>query len=258
MLALWACVLMATRAAGGEVQARADWGGFFESAGATGTIVVADLRDGRDEVFVWNEERAKTRFSPASTFKIPHALFALDSGVVTDEFQKFQWDGRKRSIESWNQDQDLRSSMRNSTVWVYEAIAKIGREGERAYLEKIGCGNADPGGTEPFWVEGNLAVSAFEQVDFLRKLYRNMLPFSVAHQMLVKDIMVVEAGRDWILRAKTGWSGAIGWWVGWVERASGPVFFALNIDTPGKLADLPERGSVARAVLESIGALPTK
>ena len=55
-----------------------------------------------------------------------------------------------------------------------------------------------------------------EQVDFLRKLYRNELPFKVEHQRLVKDIMIVEAGRDWILRAKTGWQARvepqIGWW----------------------------------------------
>ena len=28
------------------------------------------------------------------------------------------------------------------------------------------------------------------------KLYRNELPFKVEHQRLVKDIMIVEAGRD--------------------------------------------------------------
>ena len=39
-------------------------------------------------------------------------------------------------------------------------------------------------------------ISAMEQVDFLRKLYRNELPFKVEHQRLVKDIMIVEAGRD--------------------------------------------------------------
>ena len=64
-----------------------------------------------------------------------------------------------------------------------------------------------------------------EQVDFLRKLYRNELPFKVEHQRLVKDIMIVEAGRDWILRAKTGWQARvepqIGWWVGWVRTPTG-------------------------------------
>ncbi len=87
-------------------------------------------------------------------------------------------------------------------------------------------------------------------------LYRNELPFQVEHQRLVKDIMVVEAGRDWILRAKSGWSGTVGWWVGWVEWPSGTVFFALNMDTPNRLADLPAREAVTRAILQSIGALP--
>jgi beta-lactamase class D len=73
---------------------------------------------------------------------------------------------------------------------------------------------------------------------------------------LLKDIMIVEAGRDWILRAKTGWSGTIGWWVGWVEWPTGPVLFALNIDTPKRLDDLPKREAVVRAILSSIKALP--
>jgi beta-lactamase class D len=80
----------------------------------------------------------------------------------------------------------------------------------------------------------------------------------VEHQRLVKDIMIGEAGRDWILRAKTGWEGRMGWWVGWVEWPAGPVFFALNIDTPDRTADLPKREAIARAVLRSLGALPPR
>jgi len=127
---------------------------------------------------------------------------------------------------------------------------------EREYLEKIAYGNQDPGGEQPFWIEGNLQISAKEQLDFLKKLYRNELPFRVADQRLVKDVMIVEAGREWILRAKTGWSGTIGWWVGWVEHPEGPVFFALNIDTPNRADDLPQREAITRQILTSLGALP--
>ena len=95
-----------------------------------------------------------------------------------------------------------------------------------------------------------------EQISFLRHLYRNELPFRVEHQRLVKDVMVNEAGRDWILRAKTGWSGKVGWWVGWVEWPTGPVFFALNIDTPNRLNDLSKRQEITRSILRSINALP--
>jgi beta-lactamase class D len=68
--------------------------------------------------------------------------------------------------------------------------------------------------------------------------------------------MVNEAGRDWILRAKTGWTGQLGWWVGWVEWPAGPVFFALNIDTPDRQRDLAKRQDITRSILRSIQALP--
>lgn len=236
---------------------RPDWAHFFTEAGVAGTIVVADERADGGATGIWDEARSRKRYPPASTFKIPHALFALDTGAVRDEFQIFKWDGKIRDIETWNRDQDLRSSMRYSVVWVYQQFAReIGLEREGQYLRKINYGNADPSGADPFWVDGNLRISAEEQIAFLRRLYRNDLPFRVEHQRLVKDIIIVEAGRDWILRAKTGWSGTVGWWVGWVEWPTGPVFFALNIDTPKRQDDLPKREAVARAVLRSIKALP--
>ena len=236
---------------------RADWSKYFDEANAQGTIVVSDERSGGKETLAFNTVRSGKRFSPASTFKIPHALFALDAGVIRDEFETKVWDGVKRSFPGWNQDQNLRSSMRYSVVWVYEGFAKeIGEKKEREYLEKVQYGNQDSSGKQPFWIEGNLQISAQEQLDFLKRLYRNELPFSLANQRLVKDIMIVEAGREWILRAKTGWSGTVGWWVGWVEHPKGPVFFALNIDTPGRADDLPKREAITRQILKSIEALP--
>lgn len=243
-------------------QERPDWARYFSEAGVAGTMTVVDQRGGGNARWVHGEARARTRYIPASTFKVPHALFALDAGVIRDEFQVFRWDRVKRDIESWNGDQDLRSSMRNSVVWVYQQIAQgIGEERERRYLRLIDYGNADPsGGIDRFWLQGNLAISAEEQVAFLQRLYRNELPFRVEHQRLVKDLMIVEAGRDWLLRAKTGWQARIdpqvGWWVGWVERPDGPVFFALNISMPNEGADLPKREGIARAILRSIDALP--
>jgi beta-lactamase class D len=152
--------------------------------------------------------------------------------------------------------------MRNSTVWVYQQFAReLGEERERNYLRRINYGNADPaGGVDQFWLSGNLRISAEEQVAFLQRLYRNALPFRIEHQRLVKDVMIVEAERAWILRAKTGWAARaqpqVGWWVGWVEQPEGPVFFAINIDMPNGADDLPKREGIARDVLRSIGALP--
>ena len=68
-------------------QERADWSSFFTTAEVHGTIVVLDNRNGTEVAFVYDSERAGRRYSPASTFKIPHSLFALDAGILRDEFQ---------------------------------------------------------------------------------------------------------------------------------------------------------------------------
>ena len=257
--ALWAVLLVsvvtATVRADDGVVERPDWAAHFARFGATGTLVVVDERHAPAATLVFNRERSTRRYSPASTFKIPHTLFALDAGVVADEFQVFTWDGVPRIFEGHNQDQDLRSAMRNSTLWVYQGFARqIGETRARGYLQRLGYGNADPSASRgDYWVDGNLRISAVEQVAFLRGLHRNALPFKVEHQRLVKDLMIKEATGDWILRAKTGWEGSYGWWVGWVEVPKGAVFFALNIDTPRRLDDLPKREQVVRAVLGSMG-----
>lgn len=233
---------------------------YFQKYHAKGTIVVLDKRTSKAKTLVYNPKRAKQRFSPASTYKIPHTLFALDASLVSDEFQIFPWDGVKRGYSPHNQDQNLRSAMRNSAFWVYDIFAKqLGEEASSNYVKKIAYGNADVT-TEKgsYWIDGKLAISAHEQIAFLEKFYKNDLPFKVEHQLLVKDIMVTEAKPKWILRAKTGWQGKHGWWVGWVEWPTGPVFFALNIDTPKRGKDLYKRQAIAREILASIEALPSK
>ena len=67
-----------------------------------------------------------------------------------------RWDGVKRDFDGWNQDQTLRSSMRHSTVWVYQQFAReIGEVREKEYLTRIQYGNADPsGGVDRFWLDG--------------------------------------------------------------------------------------------------------
>jgi len=257
LLFAFSIVLASGAFAASTAQERSDWSTFFSDADAHGTIVVVDGRAKNDVAFVYDSERSARRYTPASTFKIPHSLFALDAGILRDEFQVIPWDGIKRPTEAWNENQNLRSAMRNSTVWVYELFAKrLGDKRETEYMRKVGYGSAVTGGSKPFWVEGDLAISANEQISFLRRLYRNELPFRVEHQRLVKDVMVNEAGKEWILRAKTGWSGKVGWWVGWVEWPTGPVFFALNIDTPNRLSDLAKRQDITRSILRSIKALP--
>ena len=161
-------------------------------------------------MLAYDVERAQKRFMPASTFKVPHALFALDAGAVRDEFQVIRWDGVKRDFDGWNQDQTLRSSAGHSTVWVYQQFAReIGEVREKEYLTRIQYGNADPSG------ECRSLLARRRPPDFSHgtggfpaKTVSKRASVQVEHQRLVKDIMIVEAGRDWILRAKDRMAGA--------------------------------------------------
>ena len=97
--------------------------------------------------------------------------------------------------------------MRHSTVWVYQQFAReIGEVREKEYLTRIRVWQRPVRRCRSLRLDGALRISAMEQVD-PAKLYRNELPFKVEHQRLVKDIMIVEAGRDWILRAKDRMAG---------------------------------------------------
>lgn len=241
-----------------EVTVSERWAETFEKYDANGTLVLLDARDGREDWLYHDAKRAETRFSPASTYKIPHALIALELDVAKDEFEIFKWDGVERTFSGHNSDQNLRSAMRNSTLWVFQDFAEeISSKEVENLLMKFGYGNADTYSKEGvYWVYGNLSISAKEQIRFLEKLYRNELPIGLAHQRLVKDLIIVEAKKNWILRGKTGWTGQLGWWVGWVEHASGPVFFALNIDTPNRMSDLSKREQIVRDVLLSLDLIP--
>ena len=50
-------------------------GGSFSANFAKGTIVVADERQTDRVILVFDQVRSEKRYSPASTFKIPHTTF---------------------------------------------------------------------------------------------------------------------------------------------------------------------------------------
>lgn len=198
---------------------------------------------------------------PASTFKIPNSLIALETGVVEDpDKDVFKWDGVTRSIAAWNKDHTLRSALAVSAFPVYQEIARrIGAERMQKYVDVLDYGNRDiGGGIDQFWVAGNLRIDPVQQVDFVDRLRRGVLPVSKRSQQLVRDILPVTKVGDAIIRAKTGLTdkehGALGWLVGWVEKGSAVTVFAMNMDckTP---AQIDARMTVTQQCLTDIAAL---
>ena len=200
---------------------------------------------------------------PASTFKIPNSLIALETGVVADPDKDiFKWDGVTRSIEAWNKDHTLRSAIAVSAVPVYQEIARrIGQERMQKYVDLLEYGNRDiGGGIDQFWLTGNLRIDPIQQVDFVDRLRRGVLPVSKRNQELVRDILPVTKVGDATIRAKSGLLGAeignpsLGWLVGWAEKGDQQTVFAMNMDCK-EPRHIAARMTVTQQCLTDIGAI---
>jgi beta-lactamase class D len=200
---------------------------------------------------------------PASTFKIPNSIIALETGVVADpDKDVFKWDGVTRSIEAWNKDHTLRSAMAASAVPVYQEIARrIGAERMQKYVDLLDYGNRDiGGGIDQFWLTGNMRIDPIQQVDFVDRLRRGVLPVSKRSQDLVRDILPVTKVGDATIHAKSGLLGAeigkpsLGWMVGWAEKGSQQTVFAMNMDVRDP-SQIPARMTVTQQCLTDIVAI---
>jgi beta-lactamase class D len=233
----------------------------FTDLGTVGTFVGYKV----DEylIIASDKNRSGEPKLPASTFKIPNSIIALETGVVTDpDKDVFKWDGVVRSIEAWNKDHTLRSAIAVSAVPVYQEIARrIGQERMQKYVDLFEYGNRDIGvGIDQFWLTGNLRIDPVQQVDFVDRLRRGVLPVSKRSQDLVRDILPVTKVGDSIIRAKSGLLGAeagkpsLGWMVGWAEKGSEQTVFALNMDCL-EPRHIPARMALTQQCLTDIGAI---
>jgi beta-lactamase class D len=105
-------------------------------------------------------------------------------------------------------------------VPVYQEIARrIGAERMQKYLDLFEYGNRDiGGGIDQFWLTGKLRIDPVQQIDFVDRLRRGVLPVSKRSQELVRDILPVTKVGDATIRAKSGCSApnsASRRWAGW-------------------------------------------
>jgi beta-lactamase class D len=234
----------------------------FEAEGTTGTIALFDSQDG--VLGCSDVKRCRQAFIPASTFKIPNSMIALETGVVEGPDTVMKWDGQQYSVDAWNQDLKFRDAFRVSCVPCYRAIArKVGDKVEQEWVNKLDYGNHDiSGGVDKFWLWGGLRISPLEQIDFLRRFDGNQLPISERTADIVRDIMTLDVTEKYVLRAKTGSTQKpdepldLGWFVGWLELGERRVFFATLIDGHRPDVDLlPVRRRVTERVLKARGLM---
>ena len=216
-------------------------------------------------------EACRTRVAPQSTFKIPHALAAIDAGVVTGADSAFAYDGSPQSFDSWRRDHTLATAMRFSVVWWFQRVAeKLGAAREQDYLQRFAYGNADASsGLTTFWLGGSLTISPEEQAQFLLRLFANKLPVSEHALRTVRTVLVQPTGLvinaagehpfggAWppgtVVSAKTGGgrdrSGQqVRWLVGHISREHRSWVFVSCVIGDDKTAPLAAVDLAARAL----------
>lgn len=189
----------------------------FSLSAKAATIDCFIVKEG-SKYLIKEGKECDTRYSPASTFKVPLAVIGYDSRILKDEnnpiwtnkepvtFLKDYWDGEK-TPSNW---------MRFSIVWYSQALTKeLGAKAFQGYIDKLNYGNKDltgnPGkndGLTQAWLSSSLLISSLEQIAFIEKLAKDDLPFAKESQLKTKKILRFFdeslLSNGWILYGKTG------------------------------------------------------
>jgi Beta-lactamase class D len=245
-----------------------------QTSAAESCVMIQELNANR--ALTTRGSACSTRLSPASTFKIPHALVALETGVVTAQSVEKPDGTRYEQQPKWNREHTVISALRPSVLWVFRRIApRIGAERMREWLAKFDYGNRTVSGpiTE-YWTNGSLEISVPEQVRFLVRFYREELPVRPGHMRAVRggleqDTGTVENSRgihplsgDWrnaTLNAKTGATTidryAVSWLVGLIRTGNRDYAFASAVWNPTGGVDLLDGAKLAARTFVETGLL---
>ena len=247
-----------TTANASDLVVREDLGKHFENF-SSGTFVMYD--ESKDQYSIFNTQQSEKRLTPCSTFKIYNSLIALETGVAPDENMMLLWDGQQHSLPIWNQDHTMASAIKNSVIWYYQELAsRIGSERMQKYIDIIPYGNRDiSGGITQFWLGSSLKISAKEQVELLRRLFHDQLPFSASNLAIGRKIIIQSEEKDVVLSGKTGSSSiegvySVGWFIGVVEKDNGRYYFATNLEAKNGANGIKAR-NISQDILKSLGVL---
>jgi len=229
-----------------KTEIRDDFKMYYEQYQVEGSFALYDQNAGK--FILYNQAQFREPYIPASTFKICNSLIGLETGVIADENFMIPWDSVSRNAD-WDKNHTLKTAFQTSAVWYYKELARrVGGEKMKYWLDKAGYGNADTsGGIDKFWLTGELRMTHEQQIDFLKQLHDNKLPFSQRNMDIVKRIMIQKDTISYTLRAKTGWSqqagNEIGWYVGYIETKGNVYYFSNCVQLSSKMMNREEQAA---------------
>jgi len=227
-----------------EVLVRQDFKKYFDECNVEGAIAIYDHKN---HTWILSDTVATRKETlPASTFKIINLLIALETKTIASENDIVKWPGSTDTLKydyrpNIYHDITVKEAFEVSAGWAFIELAKkIGKDNYKKYLTLCHYGNINLSQTDPdFWNFGAFGISPINQVEFLKKLYEEKLPFSKRNIEIVKKVMITEQNNDYTIHSKTGWTREndinTGWWVGYIESKNGTYFFATRLLQDRKL-----------------------
>lgn len=193
---------------------------YFDDCGYEGSITIFDYNLGK---WISNDFRDSHRATlPASTFKIINTLIVLETEAVKDEYELVPWIDDYDTVKYSHRPNiyhamGIKEAFELSAGWVYRELAKaVGKETYLSFLERITYGNGQIFIDDPdFWNFGDFAVSPVNQIEILKSVYEETIPFSEQSINKLKSMMLMEDNENYKLSAKTGWTSQNGVSIGW-------------------------------------------
>lgn len=218
-------------------------------------------------------ERCRAQLPASSTFKVPLAVMAFDSKILKDENEVLKWDGKKNMRDEENKDHNAQTWMGQSVVWFSQRLTpKIGKKNLAKYLKRFDYGNRDlsAGITEAWLVSPATAgpalkISAYEQVEFIKKLWTNQLLVSQVAMEKTRDLTYLELSPNGFhLSGKTGSNFYdkdrtlhLGWFVGHLQKGDQEYIVATNfsdlVPTEATNYGGPRAKSITKQILTDAG-----
>lgn len=181
-------------------------------------------------------------FQPCSTFKLPHALIALETGVITLQENRRHCDPRE--CHSSHGELDLVGAIRESCVSYFRQTARaIGPARMAVGLAKLGypaTGTLEP--LDGFWLTGGMRITAKQQLRWIRRFYTEALPVKVEHLEAVRAASRRAGIGGWTIQGKTGASrDGFGWFVCQASRQGAPRWMVVLLRGKGATGTEAER-----------------
>lgn len=230
------CILLligATTKATKDINLKHYFGGY------EGAFVLYD--ESEDTYYMYNEPQCLKPSSPGETFEIIGALIALEVGIIN-----------QGAVQKWNNDIE-------SSIYYKELVRQIGPICMQSFLDKIDYGNRDISGkNDEFWVESSLEISLIDQIEVLRKLYRDELPFDKKNMEFIRNDLINKQNKNIKLYGKSAANlDKMNLFIGYVERDSKPYFFATSIRGEHKI-ERKQAEKITLAILQDLELFKNK